>query len=224
MNKSYWLTGLAIILLTAYWYTGCDTRDGAGTNRLLKITIPDKDSFNCTAGPCVWYHVDCSQYSIKQPTKYSCWATALAMLTSWKEKKQVAPRELLQRFDPRYLRIFDSAEITGITLENEISLYQSAGMDIMKQLNPSIKGWEEFLKEFGPLSVTIDASPPYGGTIHALLITGIFGRTDATNTKISYIDPLDGNEHLVDFSAFIKMYEAKYSVDWEIQIIHNKKM
>lgn len=189
----------------------------------LLPSLPSKDSFQCKTGECVYYHVDSPLYAIKQPTENSCWATTLTMIISWKEKKSLPIANVMKRFGPKYVQLFDQSKTIGIELKDELELYKTAGIEVERQLNPSIEGWSDYLKEFGPLAVTIDARPPYGGTVHSILVTGIFGRKDAKKTSISFIDPKTGKEQLMDFMAFIKMYEAKYSVDWQIQIIHLPK-
>jgi hypothetical protein len=145
------------------------------------------------------------------------------MLLSWKEHKKLKIEEVVKRFGNKFQSLYNNSESIGIAIEDEFQLYERAGLKIMQQLSLSIEGWEYYLRECGPLSVTIDANPPYGGTIHAILVTGIYGRRDASNTMLSYIDPLDGKEHLIDFKKFIQMYEAKYSVDWLIQVIYFPK-
>lgn len=185
------------------------------------ITPPDISKYACRDKECVYYRVE-HLYPIQQPTSNSCWATVLTMLLSWKENKHLDIEQVANRFGRKYSDLLAQSETKGIEINDEIELYKKADLEIMRQLNPSIDGWESYLKEFGPLSVTLDANPPYGGTIHAVLVTGIYGRIDAQNTDISYIDPLDGKEHLINFMDFLKMYEAKFSVDWKIQVICNK--
>ncbi len=70
------------------------------------------------------------------------------------------------------------------------------------------------------MSITIDANPPFGGTIHSITLLGIYGENTGLNTNIVYADPADGRLHDINFLDFMKMYEAKRAVDWPIQIIH----
>lgn len=189
----------------------------------LLITPPSLDSFDCKTSDCVYYRVNNHLYPLKQPTKNSCWATVLTMLLSWKEQKLLNIDQVVSRFGKNYESLLARSAHEGISITDEIELYKKADLGIMRQLSPSIEGWEYFLQQYGPLSVTVDAKPPYGGTVHAILVTGIYGRKDATDTMLSYIDPLTGAESMVNFMVFIKMYEAKYSVDWQIQVIHNNK-
>jgi hypothetical protein len=145
------------------------------------------------------------------------------MLLSWKEGQRKDIDKTVTKFGNKYHDLFIRSDKIGIGIDDEIALYQEANVEIMRQLNPSIDGWESFLRDYGPLSITVDANPPYGGTIHAILVTGMYGKKDASHTQISYIDPLDGKEYLIDFMKFVAMYEGPYSVDWQIQVIHLPK-
>lgn len=140
------------------------------------------------------------------------------MMFSWRKQQYISEEELLAPY-PEYLELFKHGDLKGISIEDEIRLYEKLGLSIERQLNPSIQGWAEMIDQFGPLSITIDAKPPFG-TIHAILILGIYGAKSGLNTRIVFADPVKGKIIDEDFLTFLKMYESKYSVDWTIQIIH----
>lgn len=204
------------------------------TNKALNyiITLCVCTSFSCSNGyeghaialppcqrdRCVSAAVGGTFYSRKQPTAYCCWATALAMLYSWKKQQPLREKAVLEDY-PEYVHLFDSGATKGITVTQEIQLYTRLGLSIERQLNPTIKGWAEYITEHGPLSIIIVANPPFG-TVHAIILVGIYGADSGLNTRVVYADPADGKMHDIDFLDFMKMYEAKYSVDWPIQIIH----
>lgn len=144
------------------------------------------------------------------------------MMYSWKEGKLVSEEEILAPYS-EYLEIYNNADKTGITFIQETALYHKLGLETEKQLNPTIKGWREMIENYGPLSITIDAKPPFG-TIHAILILAMYGNENGLDTKVTYADPSDGKIHEINFLIFLKMYESKYSVGWPIQIIHFKKI
>jgi hypothetical protein len=128
-------------------------------------------------------------------------------------------KEILENF-PDYLKLFEESNKKGITFDQELTLYNKLGLQVERQLNPTIKGWAEYLQNHGPLSITVDATPPYGGTIHAIVLLAIFGEDSGLETKVIYADPADGKLYEKDFLEFLKMYEAKLSVDWPLQIVH----
>jgi hypothetical protein len=172
----------------------------------------------CKTSSCIKASVPGIFFTRKQPSKNSCWATAVAMLYSWKQQRSVSETAVLKAY-PEYLQLFKEGNKSGITIAQELYLYKNLGVAIEKQLNPTIEGWAEYINTNGPLSITIDAKPPYGGTIHAIILTAIYGESTGLRTRIIYADPADGKLHDQDFLDFMKMYEAKSSVDWPIQII-----
>ena len=174
----------------------------------------------CKNDTCIGAVIEQPFFLVKQIHENSCWASVLSMMFSWKEGKIISEEVILSPYD-EYLEIYKNSGKAGITFKQEIALYQELGLETEKQLNPTIKGWTEMINTYGPLSITIDARPPFG-TIHAILILAIYGSENGLNTRVIYADPADGKLHEVDFLAFLKMYESKYSVDWPIQIIHFK--
>lgn len=145
------------------------------------------------------------------------------MVESWKVQKPLDVKKTISRYGEKYADLYTQSKSHGISVKDEIELYDLANLEIMRQLNPSINGWAEFLRDFGPLSITIDSRPPDGGTIHALLLVGIRGSIDGQHTDVYYIDPLDGKLHVVPFIEFLAKYEAHFAVDWPIQVIHCPK-
>lgn len=174
----------------------------------------------CKTEKCISSGIKGNFFIIKQPSSNSCWATVLCMMFSWRNQKFTSEKMLLSSY-PRYLNLFKYGATMGIRIDEEIVLYDTLGLEIERQLNPSIKGWSEMIDSYGPLSITIDARPPFG-TIHAILMLGIYGADSGLDTRVVYADPAIGKINDENFLVFLKMYESKYSVDWPIQIIHFK--
>lgn len=157
--------------------------------------------------------------NLQQPKSMDCWATALTMLYSWKNKDNtIKIEDVLAQYDPLFVELFKNN--TGISEKLEEDLYQKAKMNVIKGLSPTIEGWYEILKNNGPLSITVAIYNPNTNKryIHALVVNGIKGDGSPSNTIISYIDPGDGNEHKLNFFDFTKLYDG--AADWPLQIIH----
>lgn len=152
---------------------------------------------------------------LKQPSTMSCWATALTMLYSWhNDNYSISIEDVLKGYGGNYLQIFTSN--TGISGAEEDALYQAAGLKVIKQGNPTMDYWYNLLQK-SPLSITVDAKPPTG-TIHALFIDGMEGDGTPSGTKIEYVDPADGVQHVLTFVDFIKLYDG--ASKWPLQIIY----
>jgi len=153
---------------------------------------------------------------LKQPKSMDCWATAFAILFSWKRLDNSSSiKDILGNFGEPYVTLYQTN--AGISPSDEEKLYQEAGLMVIKGQNPEIGYWYELLKKHGPLSITVDANPPKN-YIHALVINGIRGEGSASNTTITYVDPADGIEHNESFTNFLKLYEG--SATWPLQIIY----
>lgn len=175
----------------------------------------------CKKDSCIRAVIKQPFFLLKQIHENSCWASVLSMMFSWKEEKIISEENILSPYN-EYLEVYKNSDKAGITFKQEVALYQKLGLETEKQLNPTIKSWVEMIDTYGPLSITIDARPPFG-IIHAILILAIYGNENGLDTKVTYADPADVAIHEMDFLTFIKMYESKYSVDWPIQIIHFQK-
>ena len=154
---------------------------------------------------------------LKQPSPRTCWATAIAMMTSWKRQQSIAPRDAIAPGGPEYLARLDNDQV--LTAETAGRLYQSLGLVAMISLNPSIDGWDQYLRLYGPLYV--DIGYPQQSTTHAVVVTAISGDGSATGTKITYIDPAMGQTIVRVFADFLAEYESPAAVNtWPYVITH----
>jgi len=153
---------------------------------------------------------------LKQPKSMDCWATALTILYSWKNNDNtIKIEDVVRKYGNNYVILFQTN--AGIRPAEEKELYRMAKLTVIQGANPTIATWYNLLKNHGPLSITVDADPPYG-TIHALVVNGIKGDGSAEKTFIDYVDPADGKQYNLKFSDFIKLYEGAAS--WPLQIIY----
>ncbi len=158
---------------------------------------------------------------IRQPKTNACWAAALTMLYSFKNNMSISIEDLIKQYNHsayNYTKIFN--DNNGISSSAEEKLYQLAKLTVLKQQNPQISLWHSLLKNYGPLSVTVDAEPPLG-TTHALVLNGIEGDLTPNGTIILYIDPADGKQHSIKFPDFLNLYEG--SAKWPLQVIYYPK-
>jgi hypothetical protein len=166
------------------------------------------------------YHVDILSKT-QQPSKNTCWAAALTMLYSWKHKVSIDIKDVLKVYGKKFVDIYEEDLKTnkrGISKAEEKELYKIAGLSTINQLNPTIKYWEELLKAYGPLSITVDSDSGLGISYHAWVFTGISGDGTADGTEVKYIETGTGTEETLKFSEFLEYYEQ--AAGWPIQIIH----
>jgi hypothetical protein len=84
--------------------------------------------------------------------------------------------------------------------------------------NPTIDGWLNLLKKYGPLYV--DVGYKTGAMTHAIIVTGISGDGTTGGTSIVYVDPVGGSTITMKFQDFLAKFEATSAVQWPYTIVH----
>ena len=153
---------------------------------------------------------------LQQPSPMTCWATVIAMMTSWKRQQSIAPRDAIAPAGQAFLQTFDAGQ--PLDSASAGRLYQALGLVAMQSLNPSIDGWDQYLRLYGPLYV--DIGYPQVSTTHAVIVTGISGDGSADGTTITYVDPALGSVVNRKFSEFLANYETPAAVNWPYVITH----
>jgi hypothetical protein len=149
----------------------------------------------------------------------TCWATVIAMMTSWKRQQSVSPRQAIEPAGAEFLAKFDAKpEGEGLDVGSAGRLYSALGLVAIESLNPSVEGWDKYLRLYGPLYV--DIGYPQGSTTHAVIVTGISGDGSAEGTTITCIDPIPGTFVKRKFSDFLAQYESPGAVSWPYVITH----
>jgi GH24 family phage-related lysozyme (muramidase) len=153
---------------------------------------------------------------LQQPSPMTCWATVIAMMTSWKRQQSIAPRDAIAPAGAEFLQKFDAGQ--PLDSASAGRLYQALGLVAIQSLNPSIDGWDQYLRLYGPLYV--DIGYPQVTTTHAVIVTGISGDGTADGTTITYVDPALGSVVNRKFSDFLANYETPAAVNWPYVITH----
>ncbi len=166
------------------------------------------------------YHVNILS-KVKQPSRNTCWAAALTMLYSWKYEVSIRIKDVLKEYGQKFVKIYEDDiknNNRGISKTEETELYRIAGLTTLNQFNPTIKYWEDLLRTYGPLSITVDSDSGLSVAYHAWVMTGISGDGTPDGTKVKYVETGDGIEYTIKFSKFLDHYEQ--AAGWPIQIIH----
>jgi hypothetical protein len=153
---------------------------------------------------------------LHQPSPNTCWATVIAMMTAWRRQQSIEPRDAIAPAGPDYLSRFDRDQ--ALAADAAGRLYQALGLVAMISLNPSVDGWERYLRAYGPLYV--DIGYPTQTSTHAVIVTAISGDGSATGTRITYIDPPLGQAVVRPFADFLREYESPAAGSWPYVITH----
>jgi hypothetical protein len=180
----------------------------------------------------VSYSVNPAPPVIAQVKDNGCWATAYAMMASWKKKKKLGIEEAVKEVSPVWEMLYLADN--GMLSAEKNNFIKDAGLKAEGPQNFTIKGWESLLKNSGPLWVTTDETPnDKSAAIHARVLISINGDGTPGNTTMTFIDP-QGGKTTEKFSDFIQKFESEVKriykklkgKDWpsnlqlRIQVIH----
>lgn len=162
---------------------------------------------------------------IPQPTNMSCWATAAAMVTGWRDNKSVDPT-LLARYSG-----MDSSLNGGLAPKDKRAFADAIGLVVHPNACYTPDGFRQILEANGPIWVTADVPG-----IHAVVVTGMYLQNGQQYVRIT--DPWDrivgspgaqgdylathstGSRYIMSWDSFSREFEAAGNVD-RIQLLHS---
>lgn len=159
---------------------------------------------------------------LKQPKTNACWATVATMMHSWKKNQSVTIETALSEFGATYLAIYNND--TGLAAADKPGFLAAAGFKAEAPQNYTTQGWASLIKRYGPLWVTTAEGAKF--SIHARVMTAIFGDGTAGGTTVVIVDPADGQVHTEKLSVFDQKFEqvAKQDLgnggDLRPQVVH----
>lgn len=154
---------------------------------------------------------------VRQPNGMSCWAAMYTMMYSWKNQLSIDIRTAVSQLGQKYLDCFDKN--TGLPIEENRNLAQTAGMQAEPLQNLSPEGWASFLRAYGLLwtSYGWQVFDPTGLTEtragrHIIIIYGMVGDGSPNGTIVKYVDPSDGNFHTMSLETFVSQHETGFTM------------
>ena len=145
---------------------------------------------------------------IRQPTSLVCWATAYAIMRSWKDQASYSIRDAVARVAEKYGIMVDKNQ--GLPPAEFTPFLSAAGMQHEPMANLTIQGWQNLLKRYGPLWVgTLGVVSP-GTYLHSRIIEGMRGNGDADGTWMKIVDPENGSRYEELFRVFLGRYEGAF--------------
>ena len=149
---------------------------------------------------------------VPQPTNFSCWAAAGAMLVGWRDRVSLTPESVGTICSRATTAGLDPAQVSTFGTE--------MGLIAEPPVSYSVEGFRDLLASQGPLWIA-EALP---GTLHAIIVTGIY--SDGTNSFVRIADPWDrvvgtpgapgqyasthttGSRYIMRYEDFHAQYEA----------------
>lgn len=145
--------------------------------------------------------------TLAQAKTMGCWATALTILISWRDRMSRTVESVMGEIGDTWLKLYQ--DNTGLFPRQEQRLFRAAGLEARRGVNLSAEGWLDILKGSGPIWVTTDEAPGKPGGMHARIVKGIHGDGTAEGTRLDIIDPNGGREYSETIAQFLPKYEAE---------------
>lgn len=157
---------------------------------------------------------------LAQPTGNSCWATVFTMLVSWRRQQSLSIEDALATVGKQWGDLFTAD--TGLPGDQKSAFLTAAGLIAEPPQSYSLEGWEQLLRNYGPIWVTTDEAPGKAWAIHARVITAIKGDGTPEKTFFTIVDPAGGKQYQESIATFIPKYEEEVirSGYMRIQVVH----
>jgi hypothetical protein len=144
--------------------------------------------------------------ALKQPSSSVCWATAHAIMRSWKERCSYSIRDAAADVHEKYGVMVDKNQ--ALPTAEFTPFLRAAGLQHEPMWNLPAGGWLKLLKDHGPLWVGTLAALPPASPLHSRIVEGMRGNGDGTWMKI--VDPGTGSRYEESFGTFLAKYEGAF--------------
>ena len=138
-----------------------------------------------------------------QPKSMACWATALTILYSWRDRQTRTIEDVTSEVGAEYRTLYDTN--AGLSSAKKDDLMRDARLGNMAGTNLSAEGWADLMRNHGPIWITTSES----AGIHGRILHGIHGDGTGAGTMLDIIDPAGGRQYQESVAAFLPKFEAE---------------
>lgn len=163
---------------------------------------------------------------LKQEKDNGCWATATAMLKSWKDQRSTKVEDVFNEAGNIFKNLYQ--DDVGLADQNKEKFLESMNLTFEWGQSYTVEGLHELLLRHGPIWFTVPLEPNIDDNTvntsntfntHATIITGLVGSGDMLDTYILYVNPLEGKQQTMRYGEFMRWYE-KAAFSSQIQVVH----
>jgi hypothetical protein len=158
---------------------------------------------------------------IPQPTNYTCWAAAAAMVVGWRDHLPLSPEAIAQ--------ICGRSTGAGLASNDNAAFAAEMGLTAEQPLCYIEEGFRRLLTRSGPLWVSEHPDGNPAGNFHAVVVTGMY--FDGSDYFVRIADPWDrtigtpgspggyasthttGSRYIMRWVDFARQYEGAISGD-----------
>jgi hypothetical protein len=156
------------------------------------------------------------------PKERGCWATAAAMLLSWRYHRRITPRDAARMAGPSFVAAWDSD--AGLLGKDKDILLRRLGLVTEAPQDFLVRGWIDLVRDHAPLWVTTAET----FDVHARIVTRIYGdgREDGKATYLVMIDPIGARRITESIAHFTRKFDTvgyadlSAKVPFRPQIVH----
>lgn len=194
-----------------------ETQDSDGNTQKVEV--------GAGAGDIENFRVTGTTYWVSQGQNINaCWAAAATMMKSWKDHKKYSIEEVLAMTPAEYLQKYTQNQ--SLLASEKGEFITSLGMIDEPPASYTFDTYIEWLKQFGPIWVTVDSNENTNQiNPHARILVGYDGDGTEQNSQLVFLDPAVSGEQKVTFTEFLEEYEQMVTDnpdDLFIQIVHFK--
>ena len=188
-----------------------DTKNSSGETTSIKTRPEGTVNFD--------YKVPGIVPAIAQPSSMTCWATVATMMVSWRDKASYRIQDVMDIAGQTYRNKFDNNQ--GLAGSEKDAFLASLGMIGEPPMSYTVDGLKALLETYGPLWVTTDEQSGAGFSIHARIITGMFGNGTVDGTLLRVNDPAGGRKYTETFRTFLQKFEEVAAAGaLRVQVVH----
>jgi len=148
---------------------------------------------------------------IRQSMTMGCWATVATMMQSWKNNRSETIEAVLAQLDPSFRAKYEKNE--GLDGSEKAEFLSAMKLKAEAPQNYTADGWRKLIEQYGPLWITTNEGSETSFSIHARILTGIFGDGSPDNTTVVVVDPADGALHTESLKTFDEKFESVARID-----------
>ncbi|MFD0574663.1 papain-like cysteine protease family protein [Kitasatospora gansuensis] len=164
------------------------------------------------------FDVDPPVGPVTQTSPSTCWAAAGAMLLGWWRRQSLSAESAADELGAGWRAKLDGDQ--ALTASEMTGYAAALGLAAESPMCYLPRGLLRLLEAHGPLWVIGDDAIDGDALVHVRIVTGIHGDGSPDGTRVSYLDPADGQAHEEPFAVFAQHLEAGDAAALNLGIHH----
>lgn len=164
---------------------------------------------------------------IRQRSPQTCWATVATMVIRWRDQQPHNVDDVMTMAGERYVTMAREGRPLASTEKDAFLDALSLVAEVPQ--NFTLPGWQDLVKAYGPLWVTVEGDGDVFSA-HAVLLVGLRGDGTPEGTAFRYVDPILGLVRVASAQRFLDNFDeiaiadlgSDRKGDFRAQVVHLK--